>query len=98
MIPFWIYQSAFVLQLLVLALFLGYAARAQRSFSVAATWLLGFSGLLQLFFTLLLAAHDRALPLGNAFEALNFWALIFTAVTLALEIRYQIGLLGLFLV
>src|SRR5258708_1723699 len=97
MLP-WTYQSAFLLQLLSLALFLGYAARPQRGLAMAATWLLSFSALLQLFFTGMLAVHSQAIPLGNAFESLNFWALCFTLVTLLLEIRYQVGLLGVFLV
>ncbi len=98
MIPFWIYQTAFVVQLLSLSLYLAYAARAERGFAVAATWLLSFSALLQLLFTAMLAFRDQAVPLGNAFEALNFWALLFSGVTLVLELRYQVGLLGVFLV
>jgi ABC-type uncharacterized transport system permease subunit len=98
MMPLWIYQSAFLLQLFSLALYLAYAAKPQKSFAVAATWLLCFAALLQFFFTALLALRDQAVPLGNPFESLNFWALIFTAVTLVLELRYQVGLLGVFLV
>src|SRR5581483_10381506 len=94
---FWLYQCAFGLQLLSVALFAGYAVRPSRSFSVAATFSLGFAAALQSLFTLLLAFHAGELPLSNAFEALNFWALLFSLLTLRLEWRYQMGLLGAFL-
>ncbi|MES2201987.1 MAG: hypothetical protein V4498_07045, partial [candidate division FCPU426 bacterium] len=98
MIPMGLYQLAFVLQLLSLALFLGYAAWPQRGLALTATWLLGFAALFQSFFTAILAIHSGAVPLGTAFESLNFWALLFTLVTLLLELRYHVGLLGVFLV
>jgi ABC-type transport system involved in cytochrome c biogenesis permease subunit len=94
---FWLYQCAFALQLLAVALFMGYAVRPARNFSVAATFSLGLAAALQLLFTLILAAHAGELPLSNAFEALNLWALLFSLVTLRLEWRYQMGLLGAFL-
>lgn len=95
---FWLYQCAFALQVLAVALFTGYAARPSRSFSYAATLLLLSSVCLQLLFTLLLALHSGTVPLGNAFEALNLWSLLFAGLTLRLEWRYQMGLLGAFLV
>jgi ABC-type transport system involved in cytochrome c biogenesis permease subunit len=94
---FWLFQTAFALQLLAVALFAGYAVKPSRNFSVAATLTLGFALGLQCLFTLLVAFHNSSLPLGNAFEALNFWALLFTALALRLEWRYQMGLLGAFL-
>lgn len=97
MTAFWLFQIAFALELSAVALFAGYAVRPQRNFSVAATVTLGFAAALQLLFTLLLAIHGGTLPLGNAFEALNFWSLVFTLLALRLEWRYQMGLLGAFL-
>jgi ABC-type transport system involved in cytochrome c biogenesis permease subunit len=94
----WLFQTAFALQLLAVAFFAGYAVSPNRSFSVMATLTLGFALGLQCLFTLFLAMHNGSLPLGNAFEALNFWALLFTGLTLGLERRYQMGLLGAFLV
>jgi ABC-type transport system involved in cytochrome c biogenesis permease subunit len=94
---FWLFQTAFVLELCAVALFAGYAVRPLRNFSVAASFVLAFAAALQLFFTLILALNAGRLPLGNAFEALNFWSLLFTLLALRLEWRYQMGLLGAFL-
>jgi ABC-type uncharacterized transport system permease subunit len=97
MSAFWLFQSAFIVQLLSLALFLAFGARPTRGFSVAATAALGLATALQALFTLQLAWVDRDLPLTNAFEALNLWALLFNLVALRLELRYKVGLLGAFL-
>ena len=94
---FWLFQTAFALQLLAVALFAGYAVRPSRSFSMAAEMTLAFAAALQALFTVLLAAERGKLPLGNAFEALNIWTLLLTLLVLRLEWRYQMGLLGAFL-
>jgi ABC-type transport system involved in cytochrome c biogenesis permease subunit len=94
---FWLFQFAFILELLAVALFVGYAARPVRNFSVAATFSLAMAAALQILFTLCLAIQNGRLPLGNDFEALNFWSLTFALLALRLEWRYQMGLLGAFL-
>ena len=97
MTALWLYHAAFVLQLCSVALFAAYALRQRSALSVAASGVMAVAALLQCCFTAWLAVRDGGLPLGNGFEALNLWALLFTLLTLRLEWRYQMGLLGLFL-
>jgi ABC-type transport system involved in cytochrome c biogenesis permease subunit len=94
---FWLIQSAFTLQLVAVALFIGYAFAARRAFSSAATAALGLSGLLLLLFVYFTGLHAVRIPLASGFEALVFWSLLLTALVLWVEIRHQLGLLGAFL-
>jgi ABC-type uncharacterized transport system permease subunit len=94
---FWMYQSAFLLQLVALALFVGYAVSPRRSFSSAATAALGLSLALLAFFTVLLGARVGRLPLASGFEFVLVWSLALTSLVVWVEWRHQLGLLGLFL-
>jgi hypothetical protein len=58
MTAFWLFKTAFALQLLALVLFMGYAVRPQRNFSVAASAALGLAALFQMLFSLLLALRS----------------------------------------
>jgi HemX protein len=94
---FWLYEAAFLLQAPALLLFLAYAIRARRAFSLAATGLLSASLALHLLFTALSALVAGRLPLASGFEALSLWGLALTGLVVWVEARHQLGLLGVFL-
>ena len=94
---FWLYQAAFALQAPALVLFLGYAVRARRAYSLAATGCLSASLALHLLFTALSALNSGRLPLASGFEALSLWGLALTGLVVWVEWRHQLGLLGAFL-
>jgi ABC-type transport system involved in cytochrome c biogenesis permease subunit len=97
MIPsFWLYQSAFGLQLVALALFSGYAAAPRRSFSSAATACLALSLALLLAQAGALGQAYHGLPLASGFEFVLLWSAILTALVVWVEWRHQLGLLGAF--
>lgn len=94
---FWLYQSAFVMQLVAVALFVGYAAAPRRSLSSAATAALGLSlGLLGLF-ALLYSLRVGRLPLASGFEFVLVWSMALTLLVVRVEWKHQLGLLGAFL-
>lgn len=95
---YWLYQVAFGLQLQALVLFLTYAAAPRRGFSLAATVALSVAALLQGSFLVLLSRANGSLPLASGFGALCFWSFSLTVLILWAEWRYQLGLLGAFLV
>jgi ABC-type transport system involved in cytochrome c biogenesis permease subunit len=94
---FWLYQSAFGLQVPAVALFLAYAFTSRRGFSAAATALLGASLLCHVLFVGASGWSAGRLPLASGFEALSAWGLALTALVVAVEWRYKMGLLGAFL-
>ncbi len=94
---FWLFQSAFVLQLVAVALFVGYAAAPRRAFSSAATAALGLSFALLLFYAVLKGSAAGRLPLASGFEFVLVWSLALTALVVWVEWRHQLGLLGAFL-
>lgn len=97
MLPsFWLYQSAFALQLVALALFVGYAAAPRRSFSSAATAALALSLALLLAQAVALGAKSGGLPLASGFEFVVLWSAMLTALVVWVEWRHQLGLLGAF--
>jgi ABC-type transport system involved in cytochrome c biogenesis permease subunit len=94
---FWLFQSAFILQLVALALFVGYAVTPRRGLSSAATASLALSlALLLLHFTFL-GLHGGRLPLASGFEFVLVWSIALTALVVWAEWRHQLGLLGAFL-
>lgn len=95
---FWLYQSAFVMQLVALALFVGYATAPRRSLSSAATAALGLSLALLGFFALLYSLRVGRLPLASGFEFVLVWSMALTALVVWVEWRHKLGLLGAFLV
>lgn len=95
---FWLFQSAFVLQLVALSLFVGYAVAPRRGLSSAATAALGLSLLLLLFFATLMGFKQGRLPLASGFEFVVAWSAALTALVVWAEWRHQLGLLGFFLV
>lgn len=94
---FGLYQAAFLLQVPALLLFLAYALRARRAFSLVATGCLSASLALHLLFTGLSAFTSGRLPLASGFEALSLWGLALTGLVVWIEWRHQLGLLGAFL-
>lgn len=94
---FWLYQSAFVLQLVAVALFVGYAASPRRAFSSAATAALALSLLLLGLFAGLQGLRHGRLPLASSFEFVLVWGLALTGLVVWVEWRHQLGLLGVFL-
>jgi ABC-type uncharacterized transport system permease subunit len=94
---FWLYQSAFVLQAIAVALFFVYALAPRRAISLCATILLSLAALFQVSFLGVLGASQGGLPLASGFGALCSWSLIFTVLVLWAEWRHQLGLLGAFL-
>lgn len=98
MVPphFWLFQAAFVLQLVALALFVGYALAPRRGRSAAATVSLTLSLALLFLYFVLLGRQDGRLPLSSGFEFLLVWGIALTALVVWVEWRHQLGLLGAF--
>jgi ABC-type transport system involved in cytochrome c biogenesis permease subunit len=94
---FWLYQTAFILQLPAVLLFVSYAFKPKRALALAATALLAASLLVHVLFTALLAASAGRLPLASGFEAISAWGLALTALVVEVEWRHRLGLLGAFL-
>jgi len=94
---FWLYQCAFGLQIPAVALFLAYAFSPRRAFSATATGFLSASLGCHALFVALSAWGAGRLPLASGFEALSAWGLVLTALVVAVEWRYKMGLLGAFL-
>jgi ABC-type uncharacterized transport system permease subunit len=94
---FFLYQTAFGLQVAAVALFIGYAIFPRRGISLSASVSLSLAALLQSFFLADLGLAQGGLPLASGFGALCFWSLSLTAVALWAEWRHQLGLLGAFL-
>jgi HemX protein len=94
---FWLYQAAFLLQIPALLLFMAYALRARRAFSLTATGCLSASLALHLLFTGFSALVSGRLPLASGFDALSLWGLALTGLVVWVEWRHQLGLLGAFL-
>ena len=94
---FWLFQSAFVLQLVALSLFVGYAVAPRRGLSSAATAALSLSLALLLFFDALMGFKQGRLPLASGFEFVVAWCIGLTALVVWAEWRHQLGLLGFFL-
>ncbi len=94
---FWLYQIAFMAQVLAAVCFLIYAVRPQRAISKLGTGALALAGAAQMVFYLAMGLRQGRLPLGHVFEALNFWVLCLTWATLVFEWQHRLGLLGAFL-
>jgi len=94
---FWLYQTAFVLQLPAVLLFVSYAFKPKRVLALLATGLLAASLAEHVLFTALLAWSSGRLPLASGFEAVSAWGLALTALVVEVEWRHRLGLLGAFL-
>ena len=94
---FWLYQTAFALQLPAVALFATYAFKPRRGLVLAATALLAASLLCHALFTAAFGFGAGRLPLASGFEFCSAWGLALTALVVEVEWRHRLGLLGAFL-
>ncbi len=97
MASFWLYQSAFALQLAAMALFGAYVVVPRRSLTRVGLAALTAALLFQVAFFVGSWARKGQLPLADNFESLAFMALCMTLAFLAVEWRYHLGILGTFI-